>query len=69
MIKNIYDKVNNKYQHEYYCDCCFNEISEYGEILRNERAIKLNIFDLCKRCVIEWNDKLDKLGEFDKPND
>ena len=37
MIKNIYDKVNNRYRHEYYCDCCFNEISEYGEILRNEK--------------------------------
>lgn len=50
MIKNIYDKVNNKYNHEYFCDCCFNEISEYGEILRNEKAIKLNIFDLCSKC-------------------
>lgn len=50
MIKNIYDKVNNKYRHEYYCDLCFTEISEYGEILRNEKAIKLNKFDLCSIC-------------------
>lgn len=50
MIKNIYDKVNNKYNHEYYCDLCFTEISEYGEILRNEKAIKLDIFDLCSKC-------------------
>lgn len=50
MIKNIYNKLNNKYQHEYYCDWCFNEISEYGDILRNEKAIKLNIIDLCSQC-------------------
>lgn len=50
MIKNIYDKVNNKYHHKYYCDLCFKEISEYGEILRNETAIKLDIFDLCITC-------------------
>ena len=50
MIKNIYDKVNNRYKHKYYCDLCFDEISEYGEILRNERAINLDIFDLCSKC-------------------
>ena len=54
MIKIIYDKVNNIYHHEYYCDLCrdlcFIEISEYGEILRNEKAIKLNIFNLCSKC-------------------
>ena len=50
MIKNIYDAKNNSYKHKYYCDNCFYEISEYGEILRNERAIKLDIFDLCSKC-------------------
>ena len=50
MIKNIYDKVNNKYSHEYYCDICFKEISQYGEILRNEKAIKINKFDICITC-------------------
>lgn len=60
MIKSIYDKVNNRYQHEYYCDCCLNEISEYGEILRNEKAIKLNIFDLCSRCYYLMNGNKDE---------
>ena len=55
MIKIIYDKFNNRYHHVYYCDCCFNEIIEYGEILRNERAIKLNIFDLCSKCSYLMN--------------
>ena len=50
MIKNIYDKFNNTYKHKYYCDCCFDEISEYGEILRNKKAIKFDIFDLCSKC-------------------
>ena len=50
MIKNIYNKKNNRYYHEYYCDCCFKEISEYEEIFRNEKAIKLNRFDLCVKC-------------------
>lgn len=50
MIKNIYDQVNNRYKHKYYCDSCFNEISEYGEILRNNNAIQLDIFDLCSKC-------------------
>ena len=55
MIKNIYDKVNNRYHHEYYCDYCFKEI-EYGEILRNEEAIKRNKFDLCSDCKNAWDD-------------
>ena len=54
MIKNIYDKKNKYYQHEYYCDYCFKEI-EYGEILRNEEAIKRNKFDLCSDCKNEWD--------------
>ena len=69
MIKNIYSKSTRFYTHEYYCDNCFVEIRLYGEIYRNELAIKCDKFDLCNRCVIEWNDKLDKLREFDKPND
>ena len=51
MIKNIYDKVNNRYKHKYYCDICFQEISEFGEIHRSEKAIKLDKFDLCNTCV------------------
>ena len=50
MIKNIYDNVNNRYKHKYYCDCCHQEISEYGEILRNKKAIKQEIFDICSMC-------------------
>ena len=49
MIKNIYDKTNKYYKHEYYCDNCFEQI-KYGEIFRNERAIKFNKFDLCSEC-------------------
>ena len=49
MIKNIYDKKNKYYKHEYYCDNCFEKI-KYGEILRNEKAIKFNKFDLCSEC-------------------
>ena len=50
MIKNIYDKVNNTYKHKYYCDCCKQEISQYGEILRNKKAITQDIFDICSMC-------------------
>ena len=60
MIKNIYDKVNNRYKHKYYCDLCFDEISEYGEILRNEKAIKLDIFDLCSKCYYLMNGNKDE---------
>ena len=28
MIKNIYDKTNKYYQHEYFCDYCFKEGKE-----------------------------------------
>ena len=61
MIKNIYDKVNNYYKHEYFCDCCFVEI-EYGEILRSEEAIKENKFDLCSTCKEDW----DRFGELEE---
>lgn len=50
MIKNIYDRKNKYYKHEYYCDLCLNEISQYGEIFRNEKATEINIFDLCIKC-------------------
>lgn len=61
MIKNIYDKKNKWYQHEYFCDYCFKEI-EYGEILRNEEAIKRNKFDLCSDCKNDW-DKFEEINE------
>ena len=61
MIKNIYDKVNNCYTHEYFCDCCFDEI-EYDEILRSEEAIKENKFDLCRICKEDW----DRFGELEE---
>ena len=54
MIKNIYDKKNNYYKHEYFCDYCFVEIDK-GEILRNEEAIKRNKFDLCSDCKKDWD--------------
>ena len=55
MVKNIYDKINRTYKHKYYCDLCFTQISEYGEILRNEKAIILDIFDLCSKCYYLMN--------------
>ena len=61
MIKNIYDKVNNFYKHEYFCDYCFKEIGA-GEILRNEEAIKRNKFDLCCECKNEW-DEFEEINE------
>lgn len=68
MIKNIYDKKNNSYKHEYFCDYCFEEIWS-GEILRNEEAIKRNKFDLCRDCKNEW-DKFEEINEeLGKPND
>ena len=53
MIKNIYDKRNKYYNHEYFCDNCFSKI-EFGEILRNDLAIKVNLFDLCSKCEREF---------------
>ena len=55
MIKNIYDKKIKFYKHKYYCDCCF-KIIEYGEIYRNEKAIKFDKFDLCCNCKNSWNE-------------
>lgn len=53
MIKNIYDRKNKYYNHEYYCDHCFCELV-YGEILRHEFAIENNKFDLCSGCEMEF---------------
>ena len=52
MIKNIYDKVNNYYKHEYFCDWCLEEI-KYGEIFR----IKIWMWnrDLCAFCKRKWD--------------
>ena len=61
MIKNIYDRTNNYYKHEYFCDNCFKEI-ESGEILRNEEAIKRNKFDLCSDCKNDW-DEFEEINE------
>ena len=54
MIKNIYDKVNNYYKHEYFCDYCFDEIGD-GEILRNKEAMKRDKIDLCIKCKDDWD--------------
>lgn len=54
MIKNIYDRRNKFYDHEYYCDNCFSQI-KFGEILRNNQAMKRNKFDLCSECVRRYN--------------
>ena len=61
MIKNIYDKENKQYRHEYFCDYCFKEIGS-GEILRNEEAIKRNKFDLCSDCKNDW-DSFEEINE------
>ena len=61
MIKNIYDKKNNSYKHEYFCDYCFDEIGD-GEILRNEEAIKRDKIDLCIKCKYDW-DKFEEINE------
>ena len=68
MIKNIYDKDNNYYKHEYFCDYCFKELG-YGEILRNEEAIKRNKFDLCSDCKNEWDSFEEINEELGKGND
>lgn len=54
MIKNIYDKEDNYYKHEYFCDDCFCEIT-YGYIFRSEKAIEKNKFDLCNFCKEKWD--------------
>ena len=32
MIKNIYDKKNNRYYHEYFCDCCVACFKKYYDL-------------------------------------
>lgn len=59
MIKNIYDRQNKYYKHEYYCDNCF-KVLNYSEIFRQEFAIQAEKFDLCFDCVIEWDKKEEK---------
>ena len=49
MIKNIYDKYNKQYRHEYFCDKCFAEIT-YARVYRNEGLMKHNKIDLCYEC-------------------
>lgn len=61
MIKNIYDKNNKQYSHEYFCDNCFAEIT-YGRVYRNEEAIKRNNLDLCWDCKSDW-DSFEKFNE------
>ena len=68
MIKNIYDKDNEQYRHEYFCDHCFAEIT-YGKVYRNEEAIKRNKFDLCSDCKNEWDEFEEINEELGKGND
>ena len=49
MIKNIYDKYNKQYRHEYFCDNCFAEIT-YVRVYRNEGLMKSSKIDLCYKC-------------------
>ena len=49
MIKNIYDKKNKQYRHEYFCDNCLSEVL-LGKIYRNKLAIIVNKIDLCADC-------------------
>ena len=49
MIKNIYDKDNKQYRHEYFCDNCFAEMT-YGRVYRNEGLMKSHKIDLCYEC-------------------
>lgn len=56
MIKNIYDKKNNCYKHEYYCDCCVIKIKN-RKIFRSDFAINENKFDLCCDCKKHWDEK------------
>ena len=49
MIKNIYDKKNKHYKHEYFCDNCFIQIL-LTKIYRNKLALNVNKIDLCIDC-------------------
>ena len=48
MIKNIYDKINHTYKHEYYCDWCFTQI-KHGEIFKSKFGL-IYVRDLCAKC-------------------
>ena len=61
MIKNIYDKSNKQYRHEYFCDNCFAAIT-YARVYRNEEAIKRAKLDLCWDCKNEW-DEFEEINE------
>lgn len=50
MIKNIYDRTNKTYKHEYYCDNCFVCCIDNTKIYRHELAIDIEKFDLCYKC-------------------
>lgn len=58
MIKNIYDKVNKQYRHNYYCDNCF-KVLDFSKIYRNDLAIQKEIFDLCISCKYDWDKRLE----------
>ena len=64
MIKNIYDKDNKQYRHEYYCDKCFAEIT-YARVYRNEGLMKSSKIDLCYECFkyLEIKHKITNEGE------
>ena len=64
MIKNIYDKVNNYYKHEYFFFFFFDEIG-CGVILCIKEAIKRDKIDLCIKCKYDWDmfEKHNKGGE------
>ena len=64
MIKNIYNKTNKTYKHEYYCDNCFKVI-EYAEVYRNDLAVKAEKFDLCISCKYDWDKKQESWGDID----
>ena len=55
MIKIIHLKNDSWSQHEYFCDCCFEEI-KYGEILWSEESSTERKFDLCSDCKRDWDE-------------
>ena len=64
MIKNIYDKSNKQYRHEYFCDKCFAEIT-YVRVYRNEGLMKSRNIDLCYKCFkyLEIKNEITNEGE------
>ena len=53
MIKNVYDKVNKQYRHNYYCDNCYR-VLDNSKIYRSEFAIQVEKFDLCYKCCVHF---------------